>query len=106
VQGLLIRRPNLPLAGIKFAARDPREPQLTFSQLLSDGTLLGGLRAMTELTRYRLSLALAFVGALIMAATSWSDLQLGFFSKTNLPKFERSAPGLKDWPTHQYLPIG
>jgi len=41
-----------------------------------------------------------------MAANSWSKLELGFSSRTNLPKFERSAPGLKDWPTHQYLPIG
>jgi hypothetical protein len=61
---------------------------------------------MTELTRYRLSLALAFVGALLIAAHSWSSFQLGFFSRTNLPKYERSAPGLKDWPSHQYLPIG
>ncbi len=61
---------------------------------------------MTELTRYRLSLALAFAGALLMAANSWSKLELGFSSRTNLPKFQRSAPGLKDWPTHQYLPIG
>ena len=61
---------------------------------------------MTELTRYRLSLALALAGALLMAANSWSKLELGFSSRTNLPTFERSAPGLKDWPTHQYLPIG
>jgi hypothetical protein len=61
---------------------------------------------MTDVTRYRLSLALAFTGALLMAANSWTNLDLGFFSKSNLPKFERSAPGLKDWPMHQYLPIG
>lgn len=103
---IAIRRPNLPLTGLKFAVRDPKEPQLSMSQLLRDGTFLGPPRAMTELTRYRLSLALALTGALMMAAHSWSDLQLGFFSRTALPKFERSAPGLKDWPTHQYLPIG
>jgi len=71
-----------------------------------DGTLLGPLEGMTELTRYRITLMLAFTGALMIAAHSWSTLQLGFSSRTSLPKFERSAPGLKDWPIHQYLPIG
>jgi hypothetical protein len=97
---------NLPLAGLKFAAKDPPEPQLTSNQQFTDGTLLGPSEGMTELQRYRLSLALAFIGALLIAAHSWSSLELGPFSRTNLPTFERSAPGLKDWPTHQYLPIG
>jgi hypothetical protein len=61
---------------------------------------------MTELQRYRLSLTLAFLGALTVVAYSWTNLQLARMSKLNLPTFERSAPGLQDWPSHQYLPIG
>jgi hypothetical protein len=61
---------------------------------------------MTDTTRYRLSLALAFFGALTIAAHSWNTLHLDLFSKIDLPTFQRSAPGVSDWPTHQYLPIG
>jgi hypothetical protein len=61
---------------------------------------------MTDLQRIRLSLALAIFGALTIAAHSWTTLQFDVFGRINLPTFERSAPGLSDWPIHQHLPIG
>ena len=61
---------------------------------------------MTDLTRYRLSLAFAFVGALAVLANSWSDVVLAHFSQVNAPTFKHSAPDVREWPSHQYLPIG
>jgi hypothetical protein len=61
---------------------------------------------MTELTQSRLALLLAIFGAVIVMAHTWNDLRENRFSRVNLPKFERSAPNVPEWPVHQYLPIG
>jgi hypothetical protein len=59
---------------------------------------------MTEMTQYRLSLALAIFGALTVLAHSWGNLVMA--NRINLPTFVQSAPDVHEWPVHQYLPIG
>ena len=58
---------------------------------------------MTDLTPYRLSLLVALVGVLTVIAHTWNLDRVG---RVNSPTFERSAPDVREWPVHQYLPIG
>jgi len=61
---------------------------------------------MADSSRYRLSLVLALVGALTVLAHTWSTFPLRHFSGSDLPTFQRSVPDVREWPVHQYLPIG
>ena len=64
---------------------------------------------MTDLTRHRLSLFLAIVGALTVMAHGWDNFRIMRSGMGSLPKFEQSAPDVSDWQVHQfhqYLPIG
>jgi hypothetical protein len=60
---------------------------------------------MTEPTRHRLTLLLAIAGALTivlqLSVTYWGE-GLG----STMPVFHKSAPDVRDWPGHIYLPIG
>jgi hypothetical protein len=61
---------------------------------------------MTEPARHRLSLVLALVGALTVILQLSADLWLERAAAAALPAFEKSAPAVRDWPGHIYLPIG
>ena len=61
---------------------------------------------MTDLTQYRLSLILAIAGALTVLVHTVDTLGLAHFHHINLPRFVQSAPDVREWPVHQYLPIG
>ncbi len=59
---------------------------------------------MTDLTRHRLSLLLAILGALTIVAQTWNNLAL--MRSGTLPAFHQSLPDIREWPVHTYLPIG
>jgi hypothetical protein len=60
---------------------------------------------MTDLTRHRLSLLLAILGALTIVAQTWNNLS-SMRSSGTLPAFHRSLPDIREWPIHTYLPVG
>jgi hypothetical protein len=60
---------------------------------------------MTDQTRHRLTLLLAFAGSLAIVL----HLSAGFLDQARagrMPVFEKSAPDVRDWPGHFYLPVG
>ena len=61
---------------------------------------------MTDLTQYRLSLVLAIAGALTVLVHTVETVRLNHFHQIKLPRFVQSAPDVREWPVHQYLPIG
>jgi hypothetical protein len=61
---------------------------------------------MTEPARHRLSLLLAIAGTLTVVLQLSADLWLDNAAALRLPAFEKSAPDVRDWPGHLYLPIG
>jgi len=59
---------------------------------------------VTEKSQHRLTLVLAFIGALlIVVLVSGSIINR---NSAQMPGFMKSMPALPDWPTHQHLPVG
>jgi hypothetical protein len=61
---------------------------------------------MTEPTRHRLSLLLAIAGTLTVVLQLSANLWLERVVALRLPAYEKSAPDVREWPGHLYLPIG
>jgi hypothetical protein len=59
---------------------------------------------VTDTSLKRMTLSLAFVGALIIVVTVLANLNAR--AAARLPEFVKAAPRINDWPIHQRLPIG
>ena len=61
---------------------------------------------MTDMHQHRVSLLLVFIGTSLLVLQTWDRVWSTTLMRVTLPTFTQSAPDLREWPTHTYLPIG
>ena len=61
---------------------------------------------MNDANQYRLCRLMVLMGTSLIVLHTWAHVLSPAMTRVTLPTFVHSAPDLREWPLHTYLPIG